>query len=85
MPKPDFKTFAAEMMAALPLHLQAFKKDVEKSCQLALKKVFSQLDIVTREEFEAQTKVLARTRKKIEALEEMLKNTQRRQRSDDHQ
>lgn len=35
----------------------------------SIKKILSKLDLVTREEFEVQEAVLARTREKLEALE----------------
>lgn len=54
---------------ALPEHLQTIKKDWEKNAQNILATAFNKLEIVTREEFDAQTKVLARTRQKITALE----------------
>ncbi|MEO1766570.1 accessory factor UbiK family protein [Thiobacter aerophilum] len=43
--------------------------DVEKNLRALLTSVFTRLDLVTREEFEAQQAVLARTREKLEALE----------------
>jgi len=58
---------------ALPSHLKEIKKDVEKNFSEILKSTFNRLDLVTRKEFDAQTKVLARSRKKIEALEASIK------------
>jgi BMFP domain-containing protein YqiC len=54
---------------ALPEHLQTLKQDWEKNAQGILSAAFNKLEIITREEFDAQTKVLARTRQKISALE----------------
>jgi len=74
MLKPDFlKKIIDELTGSLPNHLHTFKKDLEKNCQVVLNKAFSKLDLVTREEFEVQSKVLARTRKKLEELEEIVK------------
>ena len=79
--KPDFlKKLAEELTGSLPTHLQAVKKDLEKNCHYILNKAFSKLDLVTREEFDVQTKVLARTRKKLEELEEMLKTLEKKKR-----
>ena len=39
----------------------------------AIKKLLKKLDLVTREEFEVQEAVLARTREKLDALEAKLK------------
>ena len=43
--------------------------DIEKNLRAALASVFAKLDLVTREEFDVQREVLARTRAKLEALE----------------
>ena len=44
-------------------------KDIEKNVKAMLNQGFSKLDLVTREEFDIQTQVLAKTRAKLEALE----------------
>ena len=44
-------------------------KDFEKNAKAVMSGVFAKLDLVTREEFEVQRAVLARTREKLEALE----------------
>ncbi len=47
-------------------------KDIEKNVKAMLSQGFSKLDLVTREEFDIQAQVLARTRAKLEALEARL-------------
>jgi BMFP domain-containing protein YqiC len=44
-------------------------KDIEKNMRALLAQGFAKLDLVTREEFDVQTQVLARTREKLTALE----------------
>ena len=44
-------------------------KDIEKNVKAMMSQGFSKLDLVTREEFDVQTQVLAKTRAKLEALE----------------
>jgi BMFP domain-containing protein YqiC len=44
-------------------------KDIEKNMKSMLSHGFSKLDLVTREEFDIQAEVLAKTRAKLEALE----------------
>jgi len=44
-------------------------KDIEKNVKAMLNQGFSKLDLVTREEFDIQTQVLAKTRARLEALE----------------
>jgi BMFP domain-containing protein YqiC len=47
-------------------------KDVEKNLKASLAAWLSKLDLVTREEFDVQSQVLARTREKLQALETRL-------------
>ena len=44
-------------------------KDIEKNVKALMTQGFSKLDLVTREEFDVQAQVLAKTRAKLEALE----------------
>ena len=44
-------------------------KDIEKNMKAMLSQGFSKLDLVTREEFDVQMQVLAKTRAKLDALE----------------
>lgn len=70
MSKTNFlKNLAAQLSDALPTQIGVLKKDFEKQCQGILSKTFTKLDLVTREEFDTQSKVLLRTRKKLEELE----------------
>lgn len=55
-----------ELQQALPLLSGLIPK---RELQTSLQAVLGRLDLVTREEFDAQTAVLARTRTKLEALE----------------
>jgi ubiquinone biosynthesis accessory factor UbiK len=44
-------------------------KDVERNVKAMLTQGFARLDLVTREEFDVQAQVLARTRTRLEELE----------------
>ena len=44
-------------------------KDIEKNAKAVMSGMFAKLDLVTREEFDVQTQVLARTRAKLKELE----------------
>ena len=48
---------------------QSPAKDVEKNLRALLGNFFSRLDLVTREEFDVQARLLARSREQITALE----------------
>lgn len=63
---------AKRLSAVVPLGLQQFKKDLEQNFRSVLQSAFAKLDLVTREEFDVQTGVLAKTRNKVEALEKQL-------------
>jgi BMFP domain-containing protein YqiC len=43
--------------------------DLEKNLKALMSQGFAKLDLLTREEFDVQTEVLARTRAKLEQLE----------------
>ena len=53
----------AEVLAQSPA------KDIEKNLRALLNAAFSKLDLVTREEFDVQVKLLARTQEQLAALE----------------
>ena len=59
-------------LAALPQSLLAVRDDVEQNFRAVLKSSLSRMDLVTREEFDVQQAVLARTRDKLAALEARL-------------
>lgn len=44
-------------------------KDIERNVKAMMTQGFSKLDLVTREEFDIQAQVLAKTRAKLDALE----------------
>ncbi len=44
-------------------------EDLRKNLKALLNQQFARLDLVTREEFDTQSQVLARTRAKLDALE----------------
>lgn len=44
-------------------------KDIEKNVKAMMSQGFAKLDLVTREEFDIQAQVLAKTRAKLDALE----------------
>ncbi|MBQ5942250.1 accessory factor UbiK family protein [Massilia sp. AB1] len=45
-------------------------KDIERNVKAVMTQGFAKLDLVTREEFDIQAQVLAKTRAKLEALEQ---------------
>jgi len=63
---------AKAIFNSLPTGIQTMQKDVEKNLRAAMHTTFTKLDLVTREEFDVQAAVLARTRSKLEALEKQV-------------
>lgn len=64
---------AKRLAESLPTGVTKLSKDVEKNFRSILHGAFNKMDLVTREEFDAQKKVLQRTRSKLERLEKRLK------------
>ncbi len=59
---------------SLPPGLSEAKKEAETSFQAILKGAFEKMNLVSREEFDAQCAVLDRTREKLEELEKRLES-----------
>ena len=73
MSDKSIEDLARRLAEAVPEGLRSVRKDLEDNFQSVLKSGLGKLDLVTREEFEVQEAVLARTREKLEALDERLK------------
>ncbi|MDP2904516.1 MAG: accessory factor UbiK family protein [Methylovulum sp.] len=63
---------ASRLASAVPPSLNNLKEDLEKNFHAILQSVLGKLDLVTREEFEVQKMVLAKTRSKLEDLEKRI-------------
>ena len=61
-----------KLIHSLPPSLQRLPQNLEKNFHEILQSGFNKMDLVTREEFDAQKGVLLRTREKLEALEAKL-------------
>jgi len=72
MTNESIENLAEKLAAAVPEGLRSMREDLEHNFRAVLKSSLSKLDLVTREEFEVQEAVLARTREKLEALEAKL-------------
>lgn len=74
----QFDELAQKLFASLPTSLQNIEKDILQKFKDILQVTFSRMNLITRDEFDVQTKVLIRTREKLESLqkqvEELLKN-----------
>ena len=66
---PNIDDMVNKLLGSLPAGLRDLKEDTEKNVRAALHSTLAKMDLVTREEFDFQQGVLARTRAKLEALE----------------
>jgi ubiquinone biosynthesis accessory factor UbiK len=62
---------------AIPSGARELKQELEKNLRALLTSAVGALDLVTREEFDVQTAVLARTRTKLEVLEQQVATLER--------
>lgn len=68
-PDPDFLNDLARRLAeSLPASLQQAKTDLEQNFRAVLEAGLRRMDLVSREEFEAQSALLKRTRERLEEL-----------------
>ena len=74
MANESINKLAKNLAETLPQGLRSVRGDLEKNFRSVLDTGLARLDLVTREQFEVQEAVLARTREKLEALEERLKD-----------
>jgi BMFP domain-containing protein YqiC len=72
MTNESIENLAEKLAAAVPEGLRSMREDLEHNFRAVLRSSLNKLDLVTREEFDVQEAVLARTREKLEALEAKL-------------
>jgi hypothetical protein len=78
MANESLDKLARALAESVPEGLRAVRKDLEKNFRSVLQSGIGKLDLVTREEFDVQEAVLARTREKLEALELRLQELESR-------
>lgn len=64
---------AEKIEALLPPGLKQVKQDIDSKLKSLLQQQLANMDFVSREEFDIQAKVLARTRQKVDELEQRLR------------
>jgi BMFP domain-containing protein YqiC len=77
MTDDSVESLASKLAEAVPEGLRSVREDLESNFRAVLRSSLSKLDLVTREEFEVQEAVLAKTRDKLEALEARLKELEK--------
>ncbi len=66
------ESLAEKITRSLPSGGKAFAEDLRKNLRLGLSSALDRMDLVTREEFEIQSELLARTRTRLEQLEKQV-------------
>lgn len=75
----SFDAFLKQFIQTLPPGLAEFKKDLEHHAKITLNHGLKELDLVTRQEFDTQRRVLQKTRRILDALNERLDTLERHQ------
>jgi BMFP domain-containing protein YqiC len=69
MTRNPFDEISERLGRLLPEGAQEMRADFERNAKVVVQQTLSRMDLVTREEFDAQADVLARTREQLEAME----------------
>jgi BMFP domain-containing protein YqiC len=77
--KNFFEDTAKKLGGCIPPAFGDAKADLEKNFKTVLQGAFSKLNLVTREELDAQQAVLQRTRAKLDELERDLQKLNRKE------
>ncbi|NWO04966.1 MAG: accessory factor UbiK family protein [Alteromonadaceae bacterium] len=78
-PQDIFTQLQGQFGQFVPDMAKAARDDVETQVRASVMAVMSRLELVTREEFDAQQAVLEKTREKVEALEKRVAELENRQ------
>ena len=79
MADKSFDELVRKLADTVPGGLASVRGELEQNFRSVLQAGLNRLDLVTREEFEVQEAVLARTREKLEALEKRLEEYEQNQ------
>lgn len=82
MQQSTIDEFVSQFMKLLPEDLRHLKADMDKNVRAALAAAFARMDLVTREEFDVQTALLARTRELLDRLERKVDELEQAQKDD---
>ena len=74
MDKNSIESLVKKLADTVPQGLKSVREELEQNFRSVLQSGLGKLDLVTREEFEVQEAVLARTREKLDSLEQQLKD-----------
>jgi BMFP domain-containing protein YqiC len=69
---------ARRLAESVPESLRSFGRDLEGNFKAVLQAQLAKLDLVSRQEFDVQAELLARTQEKLAALEQRLQEIERK-------
>jgi len=74
----QFDDLARRLSQLLPPGLAGMRDELERNVRAVLQQSLARMDLVSREEFEVQQAVLARSRSRLEALEKQVAELEKR-------
>jgi ubiquinone biosynthesis accessory factor UbiK len=78
MERPRIDDIARRLFEGLPESARTLRRDIESNFRAVLQASLGKLDLTTRSEFEVQTRVLERTRARVEQLEQRIATLEQR-------
>jgi BMFP domain-containing protein YqiC len=75
----DVNNIINQIFESFPPGLKNMPHDLKNNLRAAMQNIFNKLDLVTREEFEAQMGVLLQTRMRLHNLEKKIEYVERHQ------
>ena len=76
--RDSLNDLARKITSLMPENMQQMQDDLEANIHSVLQNALSKMNLVTREEFDVQTALLQRTREKLEKLEKLLDELERK-------
>jgi ubiquinone biosynthesis accessory factor UbiK len=76
MNTPKIDEIVRRLVQSVPPGVRAVQKDLENNFRAVLRASLTKLDLVSRDEFEAQMRVLERTRARLEELEKRVADSE---------
>ena len=68
----EFEEFIQQFLRLLPRDLSRSREDFEKVVRASMNAAFSRMNLVTREEFDVQSQLLANTRAALDDLQKQI-------------
>jgi BMFP domain-containing protein YqiC len=78
MENPRIDEIVKRLIEGLPETARSMRRDIESNFRAVLQSTLGKLDLTTRAEFDVQTQVLARTRSRMEQLEQRVAELEQR-------